>query len=174
MTASGKWRRGRDCDSAFKPRGCACVDEKKRKGRPHTCVPEKSVAEKNTTDREIKTLAQKLSKMAAMVDSERTAPLWTTTTQDENGHFRSKLAQFGIVVTTPWRDELEWLDVAIRRSTSSELVHGAASAAGHVADKGKNTNDETRKQQSRIRSSQRSSRWEDGRRHRHGKLYPTS
>ena len=41
--------------SAFEP---ACVDEKKRKGRPHTCVPEKSVAEKNTTDREKKTRAE--------------------------------------------------------------------------------------------------------------------
>ena len=54
---------------------------------------------------------------------------WTTA-QHEDGHSRFKLAQIGVAVTTPGRDELERLDVTIRRSPSSKLVHAAASTAG--------------------------------------------
>ena len=63
----------------------------------------------------------------ATVDLERTAPQWTTTTQDEDGHSRFKLAQIDR------RDELGWLDVAIRDSTSSKQVHAAVSVAGCAA-----------------------------------------
>ena len=63
----------------------------------------------------------------------------TTTDDDDTRRRRHSsfwLAQIVVAVTIPGRHELEWLDVAIRRSTSSKLVHAAASVARCAADKG--------------------------------------
>ena len=112
-----------------------CTCGMKRNEKDHTLASQRIPWRTRIHNRARDCLSQQLRKMGATVDLERRAPQWTMMTQDEKGHSRSKLAQIDILVILG-RDELDWLDVTIRRWTSSQLVHAAASTAGHAADKG--------------------------------------
>ena len=74
------------------------------------------------------------------------------------------------MVTVPGRDELEWLDVTTRRSTSSTLVSAAASTAGYAVNKEETKQTMTYGNKKEIGQTSDLRTVLDARGHRHGEL----
>ena len=69
--------------------------------------------------------------MGATADLERGAREWSKRCKDEHGTDKIRVARIDVVATVLERDELQWLDLTIRRPTVVANVEGAARFGGH-------------------------------------------
>ena len=74
--------------------------------------------------------------MGATADLERVAPQWSKRYQDKYGTDKIRVAGCHVVDTVRGRDELQWLDVTIRRPAAVANVEGAARFGGFAAIQG--------------------------------------
>ena len=77
------------------------------------------------------------------VDLERGAPQWWKRHRDQSGTEKIRVARIDAVATIPGSNELQWLDVAIRRPTALTNMEGSARMGGHAATQGER--EETKK-----------------------------
>ena len=88
-------------------------------------------------------LARQTRRMGAMADLEKVAPQWSKRYKHKNGVDSVRVVRIGVVVTVFGRDEVQQLDVAIRRPTALANVEGSAGSGGlaaHPGRQGKNEN----------------------------------
>ena len=78
-------------------------------------------------------LAKQLRRMGATVDLERVAPQWSKKYRGNEGSDKIKTARIDVVATIPGSNELQWMDVTIRRPTAQTNVTEAAETGGHAA-----------------------------------------
>ena len=78
-------------------------------------------------------LARQLRRMGATVDLEGVAPQWSKRYRDQNGMETIRVARIDVVATIPGSNELQWLDVTIRRPTALTNMEGSARMGGHAA-----------------------------------------
>ena len=114
---------------------CECGAHKDQLG-DHTLICQKSPRRTRIHDRVRDCMAKQLRKMGATVDLERVAPQWSKKYKGNDGSERIKTARIDLVVTVPGLNELQWLDITIRRPTAQTNVVGAAERAGHAASMG--------------------------------------
>ena len=99
----------------------------------HALSCQKSQWRTRIHDRVRDCLARQLRRMGATVDLERVAPQWSRKYRDSNGTDKIKTARIDVVATIPGSNELQWLDVTIRRPTAQTNVAEAAMTGGHAA-----------------------------------------
>ena len=102
----------------------------------HILSCQKSPWRKRIHDRVRDCLAKQLRKMGATFDLERVAPQWSRKYRGNDGYERIRTARIDLVATIPGLNELQWLDITIRRPTAQTNVAGAAMMAGHAASMG--------------------------------------
>ena len=78
-------------------------------------------------------VARQMRRMGAPADMERVAPQWSKQYKDKRGADEYRVARIDVVATIPGRDELQWLEVTIRRPTAVAHVEGAARFGGFSA-----------------------------------------
>ena len=98
-------------------------------------MPKESM--ENTDSRQsARQLARQLRRMGVTVDMERVAPQWSKRYRDASGTEKITVARIDLVATIPGSNELQWLDVTIRRPTALTNMEGAARMGGHAATQG--------------------------------------
>ena len=60
-------------------------------------------------------------------------PQWSKRYRDQNGMETIRVARIDVVATIPGSNELQWLDVTIRRPTALTNMEGSARMGGHAA-----------------------------------------
>ena len=108
---------------------CECGALKDQLG-DHTLSCQKSPWRTRIHDRVRDCMAKQLRKMGATVDLERVAPQWSRKYRGNDGCERIRTARIDLVATIPGLNELQWLDITIRRPTAQTNVAGAAVRAG--------------------------------------------
>ena len=68
---------------------------------------------------------------------ERVAPQWSKRYRDKNGAEKIIVARIDVVATIPGSNELQRLDVTIRRPTALTNMEGSARLGGHPATQGR-------------------------------------
>ena len=111
---------------------CECGMYKDEMG-DHTLSCQKSPWRTRIHDRVRDCLAKQLRKMGSTVDMERVAPQWSKKYKGNDGIDGIKTARIDVVATIPGSNEIQWLDVTIRRPTALTNVMEAATTAGHAA-----------------------------------------
>ena len=96
---------------------CQCGMLKDEKG-DHTLACQRSPWRTRIHDRVRDSLARQLRRMGATVDLERVAPQWSKRYRDQSGTAKIRVARIDAVATIPGSNELQWLDVTIRRPTA--------------------------------------------------------
>ena len=111
---------------------CECGMNKDEMG-DHTLSCQKCPWRTRIHDRVRDCLAKQLTKMGATVDLERVAPQWAKKYKGNDGIERIRTARIDVVATIPGSNELQWLDITIRRPTAQTNVTEAAKTTGHAA-----------------------------------------
>ena len=114
---------------------CECGVFKDARG-DHTLACQKSPWRTRIHDRVRDSLARQLRRMGATVDMERVAPQWSKLYRDASGTEKIRVARIDLVATIPGSNELQRLDVTIRRPTALTNMEGAARMGGHAARQG--------------------------------------
>ena len=114
---------------------CACGLNRDELG-DHTLSCQKCPWRVRIHDRVRDCLAKQLRKMGATVDLERVAPQWAKKYNGQDGVERIRTARIDVVATIPGSNELQWLDITIRRPTAQTNVTESARTAGHAATLG--------------------------------------
>ena len=109
---------------------CQCGMLKDEQG-DHTLAGQRSPWRTRIHDRVRDSLARQLRRMGATVDLERVAPEWSKRYRDRSG-----IARIDAIATIPGSNELQWLDVTIRRPTALTNMEGSARKGGHAAMQG--------------------------------------
>ena len=113
-------------------RMCECGTIRDEMG-DHILSCQKSPWRTRIHDRVRDCLARQLRRMGATVDLERVAPQWSRKYRDSSGTDKIKTARIDVVATIPGSNELQWLDITIRRPTAQTNVEEAAMTGGHAA-----------------------------------------
>ena len=111
---------------------CECGAVRDEMG-DHILTCQKSPWRTRIHDRVRDCIARQLRKMGATVDLERVAPQWSKKYKDSNGADKIRTARIDVVATIPGSNELQWLDITIRRPTAQTNVEEAAMKGGHAA-----------------------------------------
>ena len=114
---------------------CQCGMLEGEKG-DHTLACQRSPWRTRIHDRVRDSLARQLRRMGATVDLERVAPQWSKRYRDQSGTEKIRVARIDAVATIPGSNELQWLDVTIRRPTAQTNMEGSARVGGHAATQG--------------------------------------
>ena len=93
---------------------CECGMNKDEMG-DHTLSSQKCPWRTRIHDRVRDCHAKQLRKMGATVDLERVAPQWAKKYKGNDGIGRIRTARIDVVATIPGSNELQWLDITIRR-----------------------------------------------------------
>ena len=122
----------------------------------HILTCQKSPWRTRIHDRVRDCLARQLRRMGATVDLERVAPQWSKKYRDNNGTDKIKTARIDVVATIPGSNELQWLDVTIRRPTAQTNVEEAAMTGGHAAWLGEKEKTKSMETKTKLARTQRS------------------
>ena len=114
---------------------CQCGTLKDEKG-DHTLACQRSPWRTRIHDRVRDSLARQLRRMGATVDLVRVAPQRPKRYRDQNGMDKIRVARIYAVAKIPVSNELQWLDVTIRRPTALANMEGLARKRGHAATQG--------------------------------------
>ena len=109
--------RRRLCLRVEECRICECGALKDERG-DHTLACQKIPWTKTIHDRVRDSVARQLRRMGATAGLERVARLWSKQFTDKHVTDKIRVARIDVVATVLGRDELEWLDMAIRRPTA--------------------------------------------------------
>ena len=143
QTMSGKRQPGEGFDSRLKNPKCA--------NAACSLACQRSPWRTRIHDSVRDSLARQLHRMGATVDLERVAPQLSKRCRDNNGTVKIRVVRIDVVATIAGSNELQLLDIKIRRPTALTKMEGAARAGGHAATQGEREKTKKYRKQKRGR-----------------------